>query len=71
MAIDQRVIVRRDRQGNVVRVITIHTPSAVKPATAPAVGAPAAGQRKPLVEEVHTSDLPGLLKELEQRSQKK
>lgn len=62
---DQRVIVRRDRAGNVIRVTTIHraSPAVAAPGT-PTAPSPTSA-RRPLVEEVNAADLPRLLQELE------
>lgn len=62
---EQRVIVRRDRQGNVIRVTTIHSPALPSraPGSPTAPSAPTA--RRTLVEEVSAADLPRLLQELE------
>lgn len=71
MAHDQRVIVRRDRAGNIRRVVTILTPAApATPSVNPAAKAPLA-PKKPLMEEVSADQLPQLLRELDQAKPKR
>jgi hypothetical protein len=68
---NDRVIVRRNRRGEITRIVEIHTPPrpGAKPPAKGAAG-PSSGPR-PRVEELPSSDLPALLREMQQQAQKK
>jgi hypothetical protein len=71
MPIEKRVIVHRDRQGNVIRIVTVETPIAPSTSSNPAAVAPLARVRQPLVEEVHPDQAQTARAELERTAQTK
>lgn len=68
---DERVFVRRNRKGEIVRVMTITRPQ--RPGAPPPAGPPSppSGSPRPLLQEVNPAEKEKLMRELEEQSKKR
>lgn len=71
MPTDTRILVRRNRDGKIVRILTIHAPRVPGSADAAADASALPLASKPLLQEVSSTELEALLKELEEQQKKK